>query len=125
MKVLVDSSVWIDYFRNGANELLDRLITEDLVVINEVILTELVPALELKQHIEVIESLESLEIIPLSIDWMSLRKYQTLNLKNGINKVGIPDLLILQQVVETPLTLFSFDKHFSLMKLNLSFEILK
>ena len=124
MKVLVDSSVWIDYFRNGANPLLDRLITEDLVVINEIILTELIPALELQQQKEVIESLGNLEIVPLSIDWSLIRKYQTLNLQNGINKVGIPDLLILQQVIESNLTLYSFDKHFDQMNQHLTLKVI-
>jgi hypothetical protein len=124
MKVLVDSSVWIDYFRNGANDLLDRLITEDLVVCNDIILTELIPALALQQQKEVIESLQSLELIPLSIEWSLIRKYQALNLKNDINKVGIPDLIIIQQVIETHLMLYSFDKHFGLMKKHLNFELI-
>jgi hypothetical protein len=124
MNVLVDSSVWIDYFRNGNNELLDRLISEELVVINEVILTELIPPLEIHEKHAIVESLENLEIIPLSIDWHLIRKYQVLNLKNGINKVGIPDLLIIQQVIESNLTLYSFDKHFNLMKQHLTFEFI-
>lgn len=124
MKVLVDSSVWFDYFRNGANSLLDRLITEDLVVLNEIIMTELIPALALRQQKELIESLESLEIVPLFIDWILIRKYQTINLKNGINKVGIADLLIMQQIIESNLTLYSFDKHFELMSKHLTFKFI-
>jgi len=122
MNVLVDSSVWIDYFKNEENTLLDKLISEDLVVTNEVILMELIPALDLQNQKEVTESLENLEVVPLSIDWMLIRKYQILNLKNGINKVGIPDLLIIQQAIESNLTLYSFDKHFILMNQFLNFE---
>lgn len=33
-------------------------------------------------------------------------------LKNGINKVGIPDLLITQNAVQYGLRIFSRDKHF-------------
>lgn len=124
MSVLVDSSVWIDYFRNGKNEQLDQLIQEDIIVINDIILTELVPALAIRQQKEVISSLESIERIPLFIDWDLIRRYQVLNLKNGINKVGIPDLLILQQVIEKNLTLYSFDKHFELMQANLDYKVL-
>ena len=36
-KVLTDSSVWIDYFKNGNPAILDRLIREDLACINEII----------------------------------------------------------------------------------------
>ncbi len=42
MSVLVDSSVWIDYFR-GTGEELDYLIEEAVVATNELILAELVP----------------------------------------------------------------------------------
>ena len=125
MNVLVDSSVWIDYFRNGQNEQLDQLITEDIVVTNEVVLSELVPALSVQNQHEVIQSLESFDVIPFAIDWVLVRQYQILNLKNGINKVGIPDLLILQQVIESNLTLFTFDKHFKLMQNHLNFDLLE
>ena len=123
MSVLIDSSTWIAYFRDGACEDIDRLLDEDLVVINEVILSELVPALMLHGHTKVIEGLKSLELIPLNIDWTIIQEYQFVNLKNGINKVGIPDLIILQQVIEENLHLYSLDKHFRLMQDNFEFKI--
>jgi hypothetical protein len=44
MSVLVDSSIWIDYFRNtGKADALDVLIDENLVVVNDLILAELIP----------------------------------------------------------------------------------
>ena len=44
MSVLVDTSVWIEYFRSGNNfEKLDFLIDENLVVTNDLILAELIP----------------------------------------------------------------------------------
>jgi len=30
--------------------------------------------------------------LPLEINWEQIRDYQLINLQNGINKVGIPDL---------------------------------
>ena len=48
MSVLVDSPIWIEYFRGSANDArLDLLIEENLVVVNDLILAELVPALHL------------------------------------------------------------------------------
>ncbi|MEX0905049.1 MAG: hypothetical protein WD028_04985 [Balneolaceae bacterium] len=44
-RVLVDSSVWINYFKTGEVSILDRLIEEDLVCINEIIFTELATVL--------------------------------------------------------------------------------
>ncbi|MDZ7755840.1 PIN domain-containing protein [Rhodohalobacter sp.] len=122
-KVLTDSSVWINYFKKGEPAILDRLIEEDLVYINEIIFTELAPILKKQNQLNVIESLGAFERIPLNIDWPIIRGYQYLNLKNGLNHVGIPDLIILQQVIDQKLTLFSFDKHFKLMQNHLKFEL--
>ncbi|MCD6298843.1 MAG: PIN domain-containing protein [Deltaproteobacteria bacterium] len=45
---MVDTSVWIEYFRGGNNfEKLDLLIDENLVVINDLILAELTPFLKI------------------------------------------------------------------------------
>jgi hypothetical protein len=45
-----------------------------------------------------------------------IQHYQFLNLKNGVNKVGIPELISLQQMIEENLTLCFFEKHFKLMQ---------
>ncbi len=123
-KVLVDSSVWISYFRTGHPDQLDMLIQEDLVYTNEVILTEMIPFMKAVNQETLIETMESLESIPLQIDWPIIREYQRINLLNGINNVGIPDLLILQQVIDERLFLFSFDKHFTLMQEHFKFELM-
>lgn len=114
-QVLVDSSVWIQYFRFGGIEKLDRLLEEDLVCTNDLILSELGPSLIVQNKVEIWESLRALNRIPLRIDWDLIRGYQILNMKNGINKIGIPDLIIVQQVIEEKLSIFTFDKHFKLM----------
>ena len=122
-KVLIDSSVWIEYFKSGGLPQLDQLIESDLACINELILTELAPALMKRGETEVLEALKSIDMLPLQIDWEIIREYQLMNLKNGINKVGIPDLIILQQVIDQKITLFSLDKHFKLMGKYLTFDL--
>src|SRR6056297_3464460 len=122
--VLVDSSVWIEYFKSGGVDKLDRLIEEDLACVNELILTELMPAATLKQETDILDGLQALSMIPLTIDWEIVRDYQLMNLQNGINRVGIPDLIILQQVIDQKITLFSFDKHFRLMQNQLNFDLI-
>ena len=46
------------------------------------------------------------------------------NLENGINRAGIPDLILLQQVINQKISLFTFDKHFSLMQKYFTFNLL-
>ena len=116
-RVLVDTSVWIDFF-NGKPEVnsLNELIDVNQVYINDLIKVELVPSLLLKKENEVIDLINQLESIPLTIDWNEIAQMQYSNLKKGINKVGIPDLIIIQNVLQNDLVLFSRDKHFDLMK---------
>ena len=47
-QVLVDTSIWVNYFRSNDNaEVLTQLFEDDRVVINDVILAELLPAMNL------------------------------------------------------------------------------
>ena len=111
--VLVDSSVWIDFFRGGnSSQKLSELINANLVCTNELILTELIPYILHKGQSEVVESLLVIENIELNISWEAIRALQLNNLKNGLNNMGIPDLIIAQQSMEKNLELFTLDKHF-------------
>jgi len=125
MNILVDSSIWIDYFRSGINSgKLDRYIDQNLICINDLILAELVPFLKVKKRFRVIQLLYDITRIPLSIDWQNIIRFQTLCSKNGISKVGIPDLLIVDNVIQNDLILFTLDKHFRLINKHINFEIL-
>ncbi|MFW6138971.1 MAG: PIN domain-containing protein [Spirochaetota bacterium] len=115
-KILVDTTIWIEYFRSQGFTILNELIENNQVCINDLILAELIPYLQIKEKYELIESLESIEKIEIKINWEMIIQMQVKNLKNGINKVGIPDLIVLQNVIENNLVLFSIDKHFELMR---------
>ena len=95
MQILVDKSIWIDYFKKGEQSLkLDDLLLDDRVVINDIILAELIPLLHLKKQFTIIDLLKSVVSYPLNIDWNLIIKWQTMCLNSGINGIGIPDLLI-------------------------------
>jgi hypothetical protein len=121
--VLVDSSVWIEYFRgNPAVAIVDDLIDQNQICINDLILAELVPFLRMKKEHELIGLLRSIRTIELDIGWEEIIKFQEMNLRNGINKVGIPDLILVQNVRDNGLELYSLDKHFSLMSAHIDFR---
>jgi len=114
--VLVDTSVWINYFAGNEKALrLEKLIDINNLCINDLILTELIPSINHLKEYELKDLLYSIRKIDLAIDWNTLIQLQTINLKNGINKVGIPDLMIAQNAMENEFELFSNDKHFELM----------
>ncbi len=123
--ILVDSSVWVDYFRGGEqSNQLQLLIELDLICTNEVILSELIPILQHRKNTELIESLNALKCLPYTIFWEGIRALQLLNLQNGINKVGLPDLMIAQHCIDENIELWSFDKHFRLMAEHTSLKLL-
>jgi predicted nucleic acid-binding protein len=117
MPVLVDTSVWVDYFRSGGNSAkLDFLIDENLVVTNDLILAELVPFLKIRNQSKVVHLLHTVYKLELTINWNQIIEYQYRCLKNGLNGVGIPDLIIAQNASQNHCTIYSLDNHFNLMK---------
>ena len=121
MSVLVDTSIWIEYFGTGKNsEKLDFFIDENIIVINDLILTELVPFLRVKNHQKIIKLLYNINKLELSINWDQIMEFQFRCLKKGLNGIGIPDLVIAQNAKQNNCTIYTFDGHFKLMK-----EILK
>lgn len=117
MKVLVDTSVWIDYFRSGGETTeLDYLIDNNFVFANDLILTELIPYLRLKKQATLIDAINEIASLPLHIDWREIQDFQYNCLRSGINGVGIPDLIITQNAIQNESFIFSLDKHFDLMQ---------
>lgn len=122
--VLLDTSCWIYHFSGGSDKIVDAVLNSDIAVTNDVILTELIPFIRNTGKMEIVKSLEALPVIPLNIDWGLIRRMQFDNLRNGINKVGIPDLIILQQVIENKLDFYSLDKHFKMMREIFEFKLI-
>ena len=117
MEVLVDTSIWIDYFRGGDNSTeLDVLIDENLVVTNDLILAELIPYLTVKRQTKVITLLQEINRIPIQVDWEELIRFQVMCLKCGANGVGVPDLINAQNAKANNCMIYSLDKHFRLLK---------
>ena len=117
MSVLVDTSIWIDYFRTGNNsEKLDFLIDENLIVINDLILAELVPYLRVHNQRKIVKLLYTINKLQLYINWDQIIEFQFKCLKNGLNGIGIPDLIVAQNAKQNHCEIFSLDNRFKLMK---------
>ena len=116
MSVLVDTSVWVEYLRGrSALEEIDFLIDESLLMTNELIQAELLPPLLARGQDELVGLFREIPVCPLQIDWDDIIALQVTCLKNGINKIGIPDLVIAQNAIRNGLRVFSVDKHFLLL----------
>lgn len=113
MQVLVDSSVWVDYFRTGeSSSYLDMLIDENLIVTNDIILAELIPFLKMKKQYKLIGLLEEINKNILAINWKEIIHFQVQCLASGANGMGVPDLIIAQNALQNDCAIYSLDKHF-------------
>ncbi len=125
MSVLVDTSIWIEYFRSGNDsERLDFLIDENLIVINDLILAELVPFFKVRNQKKIVGLLYNINKLSLSINWDQLIEFQFKCLKNGLNGIGIPDLILAQNAKQNRCEIYSLDNHFRLMKDILELQLL-
>jgi predicted nucleic acid-binding protein len=116
MQVLVDTSIWIDYFKSGLNsEKLDELLDDNRVLTNDIILAELIPFLMIRKHQKIVDLLTNIPLLTLKIDWAEIIQWQVACLNTGINGIGIPDLIIAQNSKQKRSSIYSLDKHFLLL----------
>jgi len=124
MGVLLDTSVWINYFNGGTDsDKVDLLIDENLIVINDIVLAELVPYLTIKKQFKVIKLLNSIRKLSVEADWNDIIGMQVKCLKAGMNGIGIPDLLIAQNAKKNNCSVYSLDKHFQFLKNEVSLKL--
>lgn len=117
MSVLVDTSIWVEYFRSGnSSAKLDFLIDENLIATNDLILAELIPYLKVQNQRKLISLLLNIYRFDLSVNWNQIIEYQYKCLKNGLNGIGIPDLIIAQNAKQNHCEIYSQDNHFRLME---------
>ena len=124
--VLVDTSIWIDFFRGNqvANPLFE-LIKDNQINTNDLILAELIPSINRKKEEKLRDLLLSVQKIELLINWTEIINMQTMNLRSGNNNIGIPDIIIAQNALHNDLVLFENDKHFRPMKELFGLELLR
>jgi integrase len=68
--ILVDTSIWIDYFKGIESALpLMNLIDSNSICTNDLVLAELLPSLKVRKESELIRLLESVERYSIRIDW--------------------------------------------------------
>ncbi len=125
MSVLVDTSIWIEYFRSGRSfEKLEWLIDENLVVTNDLILAELIPFIKIRNHRKLVKLLYNIKKLDLTVNWEQIIEFQYKCLKKGLNGVGIPDLIIAQNAKQNYCEIFTLDNHFNLLKNIVKIELI-
>jgi predicted nucleic acid-binding protein len=126
--ILVDSSVWIDYF-NGRHtkqtDLLDSLLGQELIVIGELILTEVLQGFyedsDFEKAKNLLDSLIFVNMLDKILAVKSAENYRFLR-KKGITVRKTIDVLIATFCIENNLPLLHSDKDFHPMEKHLNLK---
>jgi predicted nucleic acid-binding protein len=116
--ILVDSSVWIDYFRGAATpeaDRLDALLGTEPVAIGDLILAEVLQGFasehQFAQALAMLRSLEPITIGGQDIAEQAARNFRTLRAK-GVTVRKTIDTLIATRCIEDGLPLLYSDRDF-------------
>lgn len=114
--VLVDTSVWIGFFRDGSSSAarrLDALLEEGEACICGLIEAELLPGLHRKDRARVRALMTGLPCLETAADiWNDVADIQERSLAQGLGPFSIPDLVVAAVALRHKVPLFSLDKHF-------------
>jgi predicted nucleic acid-binding protein len=126
--VLVDTSVWIDYFRGIDTQQvshLDGLLKCDRIIIGDLIITELLQGYrykrELKAVFEIIDLLEFRELVGRSISIKAAENYRKLRTKGATVQKTI-DVIIGTYCIENGIYLLHNDRDFKPMEKHLGLK---
>jgi predicted nucleic acid-binding protein len=129
--ILVDSSVWIDYFRGTWNEqtdILDTLLSSEPVGVGDLMLAEVLQGFsserDFNQAKQVLLSLQQVEIGGTELAVQAARNFRTLRL-HGVTVRKTIDALIATRCIESDLLLLHSDRDFDAFEKHLGLRVLR
>ena len=128
--ILVDSSVWIDYFNGKITKqtnLLDSLFGSELIVIGDLILTEVLQGFQkdrdFKKSGKLLDSLIFRQMLGKEIAVKSAKNYRILR-KKGVTVRKTIDVIIATFCIENNLPLLHSDRDFRPMEIHLNLKVI-
>lgn len=116
--ILVDSSVWIDYFRGTATaqaEMLDALLGQEPLIVGDLILAEVLQGFgsdrDFKQARKLLTSLTVVNLVDSEIAIQAAKNFRTLRTL-GITVRKTIDTLIATKCIQSGFTLLYSDRDF-------------
>ena len=115
--VLVDTSIWIEYFNkpdSNTGKSLENLLKKGRVFITGIILTELLQGAKIKKEFEyILESMLALPFLETTLStWIQSGRISLVLRKKGIT-IPITDLVIARLSLENNCKIFTLDLHFN------------
>ncbi|MHB8880530.1 MAG: type II toxin-antitoxin system VapC family toxin [Thermodesulfovibrionales bacterium] len=126
-KVLIDTSVWIDYFKGNnvrLHEKTDEVLTYSDVYVPKVVIAELLQGARSEKEISVIESfVEAFTIIDQAEDtWVKAGKLSFSMKRKGVS-INLVDCYIAVLTAEHNCAIFTLDEHFRSIKKFIKIEL--
>lgn len=129
--ILVDSSVWIDYFRGTVSretDLLDQLLGRQMLAIGDLMLAEVLQGFSADREFELahrqLASLVRLDIVGADIAVKAARNYRALRAR-GITIRKTIDTLIATHCIENDLILLHSDRDFDAFAQHLGLQVVR
>ena len=115
-KILIDTSVWIDYFKNKSSDIadkVDKMLTVDDVYVPKIVIAELIQGAKSEREVAVIEEfVDAFHIVDQGEDtWIKAGKLSYSLKKKGRN-INLSDCYIAVIAQEHDCHIFTLDKHF-------------
>lgn len=128
--IVVDSSVWIDYFNGKITKqtnLLDFLLGNELIVIGDIILTEVLQGFQQDKDFnkakKLLGSLLFMEMLGRQLALRSAENYRILR-KKGVTVRKTIDVIIATFCIANNLPLLHSDRDFSPMEKHLNLKVI-
>lgn len=114
--VLVDTSIWIEYFNRDKSVIadsLERLLEENKVVVTGIIITELLQGTKNKNEFDaILENITALPLLESRINtWIEAGRI-SFNLRRIGLTIPTTDILIASIAIENNCQIFTMDPHF-------------
>ncbi len=119
-KILIDTSVWIEYFRNKSSpitEKVDRILDENEVCVPKIVIAELMQGAKSTKELSIIKDFtEAFNVIDQRDDtWIKAGRL-SYNLKKKGKKIHLIDCYIAVIALENGCIVFTLNRHFQDIK---------
>lgn len=113
--ILVDTSIWIEYFKNNPDvvDFMEKHLLEDTVYLVGIIVSELIQGIKNEREREMIRSnLDAINYIDMKFeDWIKTGDLSNMLRKSGLT-IPLTDIAIAATAIENNLMLVTRDRHF-------------
>lgn len=115
-KILIDTSIWIDYFQNKSSlisEKVDKILSENEVYVPKIVIAELIQGAKSEKEISIIEDfLDAFHIVDQKEDtWLKAGRL-SYDLKKKGKTINLLDCYIATIAQEHECKIFTLNRHF-------------